>query len=317
MDVLKGLMDEYHFPPHLIFNFDETMLDPTSPKLKVISRSGNPRPFATTAGKGEHISLGLCISASGSFLQPLLILPLKTLPPLAEVINNFYAISGSENGFMTKELWLSYLDTTLIPGINNIRQLSGELDAWALVIVDGHNSRDLSEGVQCCRDHKIILACMPAHSSAICQPLDLTVNYIFKVNIRNFFKPQEGESVPEKHNRLLFLSMYALQVAFNAYTIEKGFARAGIFPFSREAPLQSRYIKSAAIPTPPSKPSKGTKRRSISGHVLTTTNTMSGLPPLPAPKRQTPLLKSAPQHRAAILPPATTQVVSINYVVPQ
>jgi hypothetical protein len=315
MDVLQGLMDEYHFPPHLILNFDETALDPTSPKLKVISRSGKPRPFATVVEKGEHITFGLCVSASGSFLPPLVILPLKTLPLLAETITQFYSFSGSESGFMTKELWLSYIETTLVPGVNNFRQQSNELDAWALVIVDGHNSRDLAEAVQLCRDHRIILACMPAHSSTICQPLDLTVNYIFKVNIRNFFKPIEGESVPEKRNRLLFLSMYALQVAFNAYTIEKGFARAGIYPFSREAPLNSRYIKSPAIPTPPSKPPKGTKRRSISGRVLTPTNTMAGLPPLPAPKKKVPQIKGAPQRRAAILPPASTQVVPINYIV--
>jgi hypothetical protein len=180
--------------------------------------------------------------------------------------------------------------------------------------VDGHNSRDLAEAVEACYSHHIILACIPAHSSAICQPLDLSVNRIYKVNIHNFFKPTEGESVPNKCNRLFFLSIYTLQIAFNTYNIQLGFSKAGIHPFSHQAPLNSRYIKSPFAPTPLA-PTKGTKRRSISGCVLTPENTLRGLPPAPAPKKRAVCLKSAPQRRPAILSPPTSQVVPINFIV--
>ena len=308
-------MQQYKFPPQLIFNFDETALDFSAPKLKVISHAGSARPFATMAEKGEHISFGLCISASGQYLRPLVILPLKLLPALSPEVQAFYAISGSDAGFMTKEIWWGTLTESIIPDINNTRRKLGQLEAWALLIVDGHNSRDLAEGVEVCYSHRIILGCMPAHSSAICQPLDLSVNGIYKVNIHNFFRPIEGESVPDKRNRLLFLSIYALQVAFNAYTIQLGFSRAGIYPFSLQAPLNSHYIKSPFIPTPPLAPPKGSKRRSISGRVLTPENTLRGLPPAPAPKKRAPRLKSAPQRRPAILPPSSSQVVPIHFIV--
>ena len=315
MDVLHGLMDTYHFTPNLIFNFDETALDFSAPKLKVISRAGGKRPFVEVAEKGEHISFGLCISASGQPLRPLLILPLKQLPLLSSEVLNFYAISGSETGFINKEIWWETIKNSIVPDINNVRLKSHQLDAWALLILDGHNSKDLSEAVQYCFSHQIIIACMVAHSSHICQPLDLSVNGAFKVNIRNFFKPVQGETRPEKRNRLLFLSIYALQIAMNAYTIQLGFSRAGIYPFSPQAPLNSQYIKNPLIPTPPAPPPKGTKRRSISGRVLTPQNTLQGLPPLPPPKKRAPRLKSAPQRRPALLPPPSHQVVPISYTV--
>ena len=286
METLEGLINKYNFPPELIFNFDETALDFTAPKLKVVSRASNPRPFAEMATKGEHITLGLCISASGSFLRPLVILPLKTLPSLSIEVNSFYAIAGSDSGFITKELWFELAVNNLVPEINKVRLRMGKPEAWALQIVDGHNSRDLAEAVEFFLSHRIILACMPGHSSTICQPLDLSVNGIFKVNIRKFFKPVDGESVPDKRNRVLFLSIYALQIACNAYNVQLGFSRAGIHPFSKEAPLQSRYIKSPFVPTPP-----------------------------PAPPKRAPRLKSAPQRRPAILPPPTNQIVPINFIV--
>jgi hypothetical protein len=105
MNTLKGLMDKYNFPPQFIFNFDETAVDFSALKLKVVSRAGSPYPFAEMAEKGEHISFGLCVSAAGQHLRPLVILPLKQLPTLSFEVAVFYAFTGSDAGFMTKEIW--------------------------------------------------------------------------------------------------------------------------------------------------------------------------------------------------------------------
>jgi hypothetical protein len=210
MEQLEALYNKYNFPPQLIFNFDETMLHPDENKIKVISRSGKPRPFVETASKGEHISLGLTISASGQFLQPLCILPLKFEPPTSPEVHNFYAFSGQENGFITKEIWLDTLKNVIVPGINQKRAALGTPDAWALLIVDPHNSRDLAEAVEYCLAHRIIIFCMPAHSSTILQPLDLTVNKALKVALRAHFKPIDGESVPNMRNRLLYTTVFCL-----------------------------------------------------------------------------------------------------------
>lgn len=123
------------------------------PPSSKLSCAGSDRPFVEMAEKGEHISLGLCISASGQYLCPLVILPLKYAPTLSPEVNAFYAFSGSDAGFMTKEIWWQTLTQTVVPDINNIRIKSGCLEAWALLIVDGHNSRDLTEAVEFCYNH--------------------------------------------------------------------------------------------------------------------------------------------------------------------
>ena len=120
MDKLEDLMQEYDFPPQLIFNFDETMLDPGHPHVKVISCAKHPHSFVETAAKGEHISFGLTISASGQFLQPICILPLVYLPLLSQEVINFFAISGQESGFITKELFLEHVRNVLILAVKRI-----------------------------------------------------------------------------------------------------------------------------------------------------------------------------------------------------
>jgi hypothetical protein len=76
MDTLEGLMKKFNFSPQLIFNFDETAFDFSTLKLKVVSCASKPCLFVEMTEKGEHISLGLCISAFGHLFQLLVILPL-------------------------------------------------------------------------------------------------------------------------------------------------------------------------------------------------------------------------------------------------
>jgi hypothetical protein len=109
MDTLGGFTQKYNFSPQLIFNFDETALDFSTPKLKVVSCAGSACPFVEMAEKGEHISLGLCVSASGQSLHPLVILSLKQLPLLSPEVLGFYAFSRSDAGFMIKEIWWEHL----------------------------------------------------------------------------------------------------------------------------------------------------------------------------------------------------------------
>jgi hypothetical protein len=104
MHTLRKLMQQYSFSPQLIFNFDETALDFSALKLKVISHAGTAHLFVEMAEKGKHISLGIYISASSQSLHPLVILSLKQLPLLSTEVLGFYAISRSDAGFITKEI---------------------------------------------------------------------------------------------------------------------------------------------------------------------------------------------------------------------
>lgn len=315
MDDLWALFEKYQFPPQLIFNFDETMLDPGHPLVKVISRAKHPRPFVETASKGEHISLGLTVSAAGQFLQPLCILPLANLPPLSQEVLGFFAIAGHPSGFITKEIFREHVEKVVIPGVNRIRAMLGTPKAWALYLVDPHSSRDYAEAIELCEQNFIIVFCFPAHASTILQPLDLTVNKALKYALQDNFEPILKESLPDKRARLLFITVFCLQIALNALPIKKGFARAGIWPYSKGAPLSSHLVRSPLADIPPSIPFTGSNRRSIAARVLTSLNTKKGLPPTPAKRKRAIKPKPKPKPTKALPPPPSVQMLPIAYTV--
>src|SRR5271170_2427738 len=126
MSKLEKLLFEYEFIPELIFNMDETMLDTTGYKVKVISRAGTGQPYTAEEAKLKHISLVLCISASGRYVRPLAILPQKTVPPLDPSVISFYGLTGQPNGFIDNEIWYNWVKNIFIPHVNKIRQQKGK-----------------------------------------------------------------------------------------------------------------------------------------------------------------------------------------------
>jgi hypothetical protein len=221
------------------------MLDSTGHRLRVLVRARDPKPFTENEAKLEHISLGLCISASGSYVRPLAILPLKTLPHLDPKVANFFSFAGQNNGFICNEIWHEWVKTVFIPHINRIRQQIGKPNQKVLFIVDSHSTRKYQPTIDLFQQHNIFVFILPAHSSTILQPLDLTVNGELKRLLKLRFKPVKGEDKPTKRNRLLYTTVECLQGAFLAMHITDGFSRAGIHPFSIGAPLNSSLVRSA------------------------------------------------------------------------
>lgn len=296
MDKLGDLLQKYNFPPELIFNFDETMIDATGHKTKVLVRSHDPKPFTENDRKLQHISLGLCISASGGFICPLLILPLKYLPNLTPQVENFFSFAGQQNGFTDNKIWHNWIEKDLIPHINKVRTQIGKPDQKALLIVDSHSTRKHQPTITLFEEHNVMVIILPAHSSTIIQPLDLSVNGEFKRLLKLRFKTRDNEDGPTKRSRLLFVSVECLQGALLGMYIKDGFARAGIYPFSKKAPLNSSLVKHQIDQIDFSATPKKKPRVSIAGKVLTfgekptqaITNPTPNIALLPAPPTTAP-----------------------------
>lgn len=293
MQRLEDLIKKNNIPPFLIFNFDETMLDPSKRRVKVISHAKRPRPFIETAQKGEHITFGLCITASGEYLKPLCILPLVNLPPLSSDVENFYSFSGQPNGFINKEIFHLWIREQFIPNVNKIRQQHNCPSQSALLLIDSHNSRDDAETIQLCTDNNILAFTFPAHSSHLLQPLDLGVNKSLKDQLRESFEPILHESTSDRRNRLLQTSIDCLIGALIPTTIKRGFRRAGIFPFCFDAPFKTSLVKLA--PSTPSSSNATAKnvRRRIANSLLNANNTyhrnpLPAAPPTPEITPPTP-----------------------------
>jgi hypothetical protein len=285
MEKLEELMEEHQFPPELIFNMDETMVDASGHRVKVITRAKGKRPTTANEKKFEHITFGLCISAAGGFVRPLCILPLKTLPPLCAKVRQFFNISGQENGFISNEIWHEWVEKVFIPFVNRIRQELGYPDQKVLLIVDSHVTRAHQPTIDLFEANNILVFIIPAHSSTILQPLDLAPNKELKRNLRLNFVPKKDEDRVVKRNRLLYTSVLCLQASLTGLQISLGFARAGIWPFSKEAPLNSNLIRNPLAELEYQPPKKRTRGQRIAGTILT-----NGQPtPLPLPPSRPPL----------------------------
>lgn len=273
---LETLIKENNIPASFIFNFDETMLDPSHRRVKVISRAKRPHPFIVTATKGEHINFGLCISADGSCLRPLCILPLSNLPDLPTEVTNYFAISGQATGFINQEIFEQWVTKILIPAVEKLRQERGCPFQTALLLIDSHSSKDWAPTIQHLEDHNIKVFTFPAHSSHLLQPLDLSVNKKLKDVLREQFEPIANEPVPDRRIQLLTVSIDCLQEALSPLTVKRGFRRTGVHPFNKQAPFKPSLIKlSRSTTTSTSSKPKMTKRiqRSISNKLLTPSNT--------------------------------------------
>lgn len=301
-------MTQHQFPPELIFNMDETMLDASGHRVKVISQASSPRPFTENEAKMEHITLGLCISASGSYLRPLAILPLKTLPPLEPRVVNFYSLSGQQNGFISNEIWHEWVRTVFIPHINNVRHQLGKPGQKVLFLVDSHSTRKYEPTIKLFEQNKIIVLILPAHSSTILQPLDLTCNGELKKLLRANFLPVADEDRPTKRNRLLVTSVFCLQGALIGLHIMNGFRRAGIYPFSKEAPLKSNLIRNPLQELEFRPPLKKKRGITIAGKVLTN----GELPPLALPPLNTPTSSSSTPFPLIRAPLDSAQKVTLD-----
>ena len=275
MTGLGEIYDTFRFPPQFIHNMDETMLDSSGHKVKVLVRSTSPRSFTENEVKWEHITLALCVSATGAPITPLVIFPLKTEPYLLPVVKHFFHISGQENGFIINDIWHEWVEKTYIPHIEDLRVQLNLPHQKALLIVDSHSTRKHKPTIELFEKHNIMVHILPAYSSTILQPLDLTVNGEFKHLLKLCFQPRTGEDTPTKRSRLMYTTVECLQGAFLAMHIKDGFARAGIWPYNTEAPLNSslvRYESDTINFAPPPKRKRGP---SIAGKVLT-----YGNPPL-------------------------------------
>jgi hypothetical protein len=269
MDKLGDLIKTHHYPSSLILNMDETMLHPGKNKFKVLVRSQGHRPTIKMEKKGEHITFALCIAANGSYVKPLIILPLKTLPELPVSFSNFYAYSGQANGWIDQQIYQLWVKALLIPYVQQVRKQFNIPQQRALLIIDGHNSREDRIATQLLRENNIDELCLPAHSSTVLQPLDLTVNGEFKKLLGNNFSSECGESNTTRRIRLLGIAGMALQSSMTILNIVKGFAKAGIHPFSRNAPLNSALVRDPLKELVPPKPVKKVRGVSISGQLIT------------------------------------------------
>jgi hypothetical protein len=266
-DEYEALMAKHRFRPQLMYNLDETMVGHVKGKLKLITRRDDPKPVLSVPERDpEHVTVVVTISAAGDHLDPLVIFPLATVPPLDDTLRQAVFLAGQPAGWMTSELFRNLIFNSLVPQFEAKRRLLGlPADEPVLLVFDGastHVDLDLDTLAQ---KHHVYVFLLPVHSSTLMQPLDLTVYGILKQFLAAHFTPLEGESITDRRNRLLHCVLNGLSVSATGFYASEGWRKAGLHPISRKQVLDSPIVRpqTEAMPAPPR--SKEDRRWLING----------------------------------------------------
>jgi hypothetical protein len=237
--LVRNLVAKYGIVPEDIYNFDETGFQMgVISTSKVVTRLGQKgRPKTKQPGNREWVTIIHAINSSGWVLPAFVIFEAKLHQASWYCTTDLprdWKIAVSDNGWTTNEIgleWLWHFEE------HTSARTTGK---YRLLVLDGHESHHSAQFEEFCRDHFIITACMPPHSSHILQPLD--------VSCFGPLKAAYGHQV-EKHMRLginhiskeEFLRAYqeTHKVSFTASSIQAGFAATGLVPYDPDRVLST------------------------------------------------------------------------------
>ena len=159
-NLLTELIDKFKFTPGQIYNVDETGITTVQgTPSKIIGKRGKKQiGCLSSAERGELVTSVICMSATGTFVPPLLIFPrVRFKPELMDGAppGSIYACHPS--GWMQKDIFSTwfhhFLETTRPTAENPI-----------LLILDGHSTHTKNiDVIDLARENHVHMLCLPPH----------------------------------------------------------------------------------------------------------------------------------------------------------
>jgi hypothetical protein len=231
-----AIIEEYDLYPEDIHNMDEKgfMQGVIAKERVIVSRDQHfkGKSFITQDGSREWTTIIDCVSMDGRKTSPWVIFKgivcKKAWMTRILEYNPLSHITMSHNGWTDNAIGLEWFIKVFIPETKP--SIEGR---WRLMLFDGHSSHITSEVIRTCVANKIILLCLPPHSTHLLQPLDIglfgPLAAFYKCIIRTKTKFGYTFSV----DKLVFLEAYleARDKAFSLKNIESAWRKAGLQPF--------------------------------------------------------------------------------------
>ena len=152
-----------------IYNMDEKgFLQGVIAKLRVIISKEEVNQLITQPGNREWTSLIECISMTGRKLRSWIIFKGVMLQRVWLDAYEEAHFTCSENGWINNEIGLLWLQQCF-----DVETATD--DEYRILCVDGHASHISTQAIEFCVQKRIILLCLPAHTTHILQPLDVGV----------------------------------------------------------------------------------------------------------------------------------------------
>jgi hypothetical protein len=231
-----------------IFNFDETGFQmgviSTSKVITTSDRKGRPR--TKQPGNRKWVTVIEAISARGQAIPPFIIFDgkLHQATWYQTGIPTTWRIAVSDNGWTNNELGLEW--------IQHFHEYTKKCKGkWRLLIFDGHGSHQTAKFRDFCLQNCILTLCMPAHTSHILQPLDVScfspLKKVYGSQIE--MKMRLGINHITKEEFLpAFLTAH--RQVITTETITSGFKATGLVPFDPQRVLDKLGPIIKATPSP-------------------------------------------------------------------
>lgn len=201
------------------------------------------------SSRWAHITLAVLIFADCTAGRPLAIIDVKKLPQsISDRCRRCLAFAGQRSGWMTGAIFEEWVKKVYIPEIEARRRLHDAPGQRALLLVDGHSSRASADAMQLLHDHNIDVVTPVAHSSHICQPLDLCFLAVFKASLSGMRWRLANIPKPEARATILDMALNALHAACRDDIIRRSWKMSGIAPYSPAQVLEGT-LGDGTVPT--------------------------------------------------------------------
>lgn len=231
----------------MIFNMDESAITTVQVPSKVFAKKGKKQVGAlTSAERGVHTTVAICMSSGGTYIPPTIIFPRKKYNPVlydAAPVGTLRLYN--ESGYMTGELFYKWMQHF----INFVRPTP---ERKALLILDGHISHKSLEALQLAKERHVVLFCLPAHCTHRLQPLDVAffgpLHKYYNQAVTEWLKANPGRPVTIYQVAQLFSQAYE-KTATPAIAFS-GFRATGIVPFNKNIFPEHMFLPSATTDVP-------------------------------------------------------------------
>ena len=222
-----------------IWNMDEKgFMQGQQGKLRVLISKHEHNKLMTQCGNREWTTLIECINVTGKKLRPWIVFKGKQ-NKLAWADSYPEAhITTSENGWTDNEIGLLWIKGCFDPETTP----SGDDSEtrWRILALDGHASHISTQTVAYCITKKIILLCLPPHTTHFLQPLDIGIfNPLAKVyRLHIALITQFGAGYHIDKCDFLEQLKEARNKAISPINIGKAWRKSGLSPYNPERILQ-------------------------------------------------------------------------------
>jgi len=146
---------------------------------------------------------------------------------MATSIPDNYLIATSESGYNNDDLTIKWLE--------HFERFSGErqVGAYRLLLLDGFGSHCTKQFIDYCDRYKIIVFCLPPHSSHLLQPLDVVVFQPYKHYHAEAIEATTRMGCGD-FNKCEFLDrIHSIRrLTFKSTTVRSAFQATGLIPYN-------------------------------------------------------------------------------------